>query len=266
MWAFTGFSSNSATLKNPNEKKFLLFLWDNTARLLKKKREIYARSKLYVVAVSDWIKHEIEKSVLGNQTICRIYNGIDTETFKPYDKNLFRKELGLPLDKKIIAFGIKGWADSNKVADDYADNDDVYFAAIGHAHMPTGNKNCTSLPKTQDRDLFAKYLSAADIFLHPTPEDSFGLISAEALSCGVPVVTYDIDALPEIVTHKHVGYVAEYENVQSLKAGIDYVLGLSAEDYARMSARARERIKNDFSCEKMYDEYLSLYKKILAER
>ncbi|PIS03486.1 hypothetical protein COT83_05835, partial [Candidatus Peregrinibacteria bacterium CG10_big_fil_rev_8_21_14_0_10_44_7] len=47
--------------------------------------------------------------------------------------------------------------------------------------------------------------------------DSFGLISAEALSCGTPVVTYSIDALPEIVSHKEVGYIAKYENIDDAK-------------------------------------------------
>ncbi len=266
MWAFTGFASNSATIKNPNKKKFLLYLWDNTAYLLHTKKKIYEKSKLYIVAVSDWMKREAEKSVLGKQDIIRIYNGIDIEIFKPHDKILARKELGLPLDKKIVAFGIKGWLDSNKIIDEYIDRDDVFFTAIGHSNIKTENKNYRSLPQTQDRNMLAKYLCATDVFFHPTPEDSFGLISAEALACGTPVVTYDIDALPEIISHKEVGYVAEYMNVEDAQKGIDYILNLSKDDYAHMSAKARERIVNKFSCEKMYAEYLALYKKLLEEK
>ncbi|MHB1118326.1 MAG: glycosyltransferase [Minisyncoccota bacterium] len=266
MWAFTGFASNSATLKNPNPKKFLLFLWDNTPHLLRMKKNIYKKSKLYVVAVSDWLKTEIEKSVLKGQQITRIYNGIDIDTFKPYDKTLTRKELGLPLDKKIVAFGIKGWPDSNKIVDDYGGNEHVFFMSVGHSNINTTNKNYLPLPHTQDRVLLAKYLSAADVFFHPTPEDSFGLISAEALSCGTPVVTYNVDALPEIVSHKEVGYVAEYENLDDAKNGIEYILNLSKDDYTLMGTKARERIVNNFSCEKMYREYLALYKKILAKK
>lgn len=265
MWAFTGFASDSATLKKPNRKKFLLFLWDNTPHLLRVKKNIYKKSKLCVVAVSDWLKKEIEKSVLRKQSITRIYNGIDVNIFKPYDKTLVRKELGLPLDKKIVAFGIKGWVDSNKIIDSYAGEKDIFFAAIGHSNIKTGNKNYRPFPHTQDRGLLAKYLSAADVFLYPTPGDSFGLISAEALSCGTPVVTYNIDALPEIVSHKEIGYVAEYENINDAQNGIKYILNLSKDAYALMSAKARERIVSNFSCEKMNEEYLALYKKILEK-
>lgn len=266
MWAFTGFASDSATLKKPNRKKFLLFLWDNTPHLLRVKKNIYKKSKLCVVAVSDWLKKEIEKSVLGKQSITRIYNGIDVNIFKPYDKTLARKELGLPFDKKIVAFGIKGWVDSNKIIDSYAGEKNIFFAAIGHSNIKTGNKNYRPFPHTQDRGLLAKYLSAADVFLYPTPGDSFGLISAEALSCGTPVVTYNIDALPEIISHKEIGYVAEYKNINDARNGIEYILNLSRDDYALMSAKARKRITDNFSCEKMYKEYLDLYKKILEKR
>jgi len=266
MWAFTGFASDSATLKNPNKKKFLLFLWDNTSRLLRIKKKIYEKSKLHIVAVSEWLKKEVQKSVLGNQSITRIYNGIDTEIFKPYDKTLARKELGLPLDKKIVACGIKGWVDSNKIIDDYAGRDDIFFAAIGHSNIQTKNKNFTHFPYTENKKLLCLYLSAADVFLYPTPGDSFGLISAESLSCGTPVVTYNIDALPEIVSHKETGYVAEYENLNDAKNGIEYILNLSKDNYALMSAKARERIASNFSREKMCAEYLVLYKKILEKR
>jgi len=265
MWAFTGFASDSATLKNPNKKGFLLFLWDNTARLLRTKKKIYKKSKLYLVAVSNWMKSEIKKSVLGDQTIIRIYNGIDSEIFKPYNKILARKELGLPLDKKIVAFGIKGWIDSNKIVDDYIGKGNVFFAAIGHSNIQTKNKNFVVLRYTENKELLCKYLSAADVFFYPTRGDSFGLTSAEALSCGTPIVTYNTDAIPEIVTHLETGYITQYQDTESAKAGLEYILNLSKENYAHMSTEARKRIIHNFSCEKMFKEYLALYKKLLEK-
>ncbi len=265
MWAFTGFASDSATLKNPNKKKFLLYLWDNTAHLLRTKKKIYEKLRLNIVAVSEWMKREAKKSVLGKQNIIRIYNGVDTEIFKPQDRLLAQKELGLPTNKKIVAFGIKGWTDSNKIIDKYIGRDDVFFIAVGHSNIKTENKNYRALPHTQDRNILAKHLCASDVFFYPTAGDSFGLISAEALSCGTPVVTYSIDALPEIVSHKEVGYVAEYMNVEDAQKGIEYILNLSEDDYTQMSTKARERIVSKFSCEKMYAEYLTLYKKLIEK-
>lgn len=263
IWAITGFANNSATLRNPNKKRFLFFLWDNTSNLLKTKAEIYNKSKLYLVTVSEWLKKETQKSILGKQNITCIYNDVDVKIFKPQNKEFARKELGLPLDKKIIMFGIKGLLDSNKIVDHYIDNNDVFFVEIGDSHIKTKNKNYLSLPVTKDRGLFAKYLSSADIFLNPTQADSFGLLCAEAMACGTPVVTYNVDAIPEIVIHKETGYVAKYRNVDDLKRGIGYILNLPKNEYNDMSKNARERIVNNFSNEKMYKEYLELYNTLL---
>ncbi|HEU0080908.1 MAG TPA: glycosyltransferase [Candidatus Paceibacterota bacterium] len=266
MWALTGFAYNSATLRRPNKKRFLLYLWDTTPFLLRAKARIYARSKLYIVTVSDWLKKETGNGILRGQDIRTIHNGIDTATFAPGNKEAARRALGLPLDKKIVAFGIKGWMDSQNVVESYKGRDDVFFVAIGHDLVRTTNENFKALPRTEDRAELAQYLCAADVFLHPTPEDSFGLISAEAMACGVPIVAYGIDALPEVVAHKKTGYVARYEDVRDAIAGIDYVLGLSPADYQAMSMAARARIVETFSEERMYRQYLDLYRSLIESR
>jgi glycosyltransferase involved in cell wall biosynthesis len=264
IWAITGYASDSATRINPNKKKFLLYLWDNTNNLLSKKKKIYEKSKILIVAVSKWLECELKKSILNNQEIVCIYNGIDTTIFKPYDKKLVRKELALPLDKKIVMFGIKGWVDSNKIIDDYIKRDDLYFIAIGHSHIKTLNKNSISINYIKDRDILSKYLSASDIFLHPTNYDTFGLIVAEAMSSGTPVVTYGIDAIPEIVLHKQTGYIAKYKDVEDLKSGIEYILNLPYDKYNQMCVDARNTIKEKFTLEKMYQKYLNLYTRLLS--
>jgi protein O-GlcNAc transferase len=266
MWAFTGFAYNSATLRKPNKKKFLLYLWDRTPNLLRAKKHIYQKSKLFVVTVSDWLLGEAKKSILNGQDILRIYNGIDTDTFKPGDKIEARKILGLPLDKKIIGCGIKGWLDSSKIFDSYSDQNDLFFVNVGDDHVRTTNKNFAVLPRTEDRKRLSLYFQALDLFLHPTPEDSFGLISTEAMSCGIPVVTYNIDALPEIVLHKKTGYVANYQDIEDAKKGIGYILNLPANEYEAMKIKNRQRILEKFTSERMYKEYLELYRKLLASQ
>lgn len=266
MWAFTGFAYNSITLRNPNKKKFLLFLWDNTPFLLIAKKRIYERAKLFIVTVSDWLLREAGKGILSNQNIQRIHNGIETEIFKPGNKKGARAILGLPQNKKIVGCGIKGWADSNKIIDSYRNRDDIFFVSVGYDHIKTDNKNFAVLPRTENRKKLATYFQALDLFLHPTPEDSFGLIGAEALSCGTPVVAYGVDAIPEVVVHKETGYVARPEDIEDARAGIEYILALSEEKYARMSASASARVAIHFSLEKMYAEYLALYRRALDER
>ncbi len=266
LWAITGFANDSATRKNPNKKRFLLYLWDNTPRLLKIKQKIYSKSKLIIVAVSEWMKKEAQQSILGGQEIVRIYNCVDIDTYRPQDKTILRQELGLPQDKKIVACSIKGWKTSNKIIDNYANNDKMFFMSVGFTHIQTPNKNFLAIPYIKEKTLLSKYLAAADIFLHPTQGDSFGIIAGEALASGTPVVTCNTDALPEVVPHKKVGYVAIPDDVEDLQRGIEYVLNLPKEEYERMSIFGREWVSNNFSLEKMCKEYMALYARVLGEK
>jgi len=263
IWAVTGFAYNSATLRTPNKKKFLLCLWDNTPRLLAAKERIYAKSKLNIVAVSDWVKHEAEKGILAGQKISRVYNGIDTALFKPGNKSELRASLGLPLNKKIVGCGIKGWQESNKIIDSYSARNDVFFVAIGHDNIRTNNKNFRALPRSEERKTLAQYLGSLDFFLHPTDEEAFGLISAEAMACDVPIITYGVDAMPEIVAHGQTGYVARYKNAAELENNLSHALALSPAAYQEMSGKCRQRICDKFTLERMLNEYLELYDTIL---
>lgn len=254
LWAITGFASDSVTLRNPNKKKFLLFLWDRTPALLRAKKRIYEQSKLHIVAVSDWLKQNIETSVLGGQKITRIYNGIDTRIFKPSDKQSARTQLGLPLDKKIIGFGIKGWTNSVEVMERFKDSQDVYFISIGHPNI-ANSYNHKSFGFISDPALLAQILSVMDVFLYPTQGDTFGLSPAEAIACGTPVVTFNVDAMPEIVKHRETGYVARLNDIEDLITGIQYALEMKG-------LRTPTHV---FDIEKTYSEYLALYRTIIDE-
>lgn len=263
LWAITGFASDSVTRAHPNKKRFLLYLWDNTAHLLRIKKRIYNRCRLTIVAVSDWMKKELEKSVLSKQKILRIYNGVQPEIFRPYDKAAVRAKLGLPISKKIISFGLKGWLASEKVLKLYENDENIFFVSIGHSNIKAPANRLKSFSYTTNKNLMAEYYSASDVFLYPTQGDSFGLVAAEALSCGTPVVATDIDALPEIVENGRVGIISPSEKPEDLKRSIDQIFALSGAEYEDMRIRARKRIVEKFSLERMTEEYIDLYRDVL---
>ena len=51
------------------------------------------------------------------------------------------------------------------------------------------------------------WLSAADVFLLPSSEESFGLAALEAMACEVPVIVSRVGGLPEVVTHGETGFL-----------------------------------------------------------
>jgi glycosyltransferase involved in cell wall biosynthesis len=266
LWAITGYASDSITRKNPNKKRFLLYLWDNTQNLLEKKSKIYKNSKLTIIAVSDWMKNEVQNSVLGMQKIIRIYNGIDTSVFTKKDKIKTRQKLGLPLDKKIVAFGTKGWHTVEKIIETTPKDSNLYFLSIGNSNVKTLYPHYKSTEHLTDKNSVAEYLGAADVLLYPTQGDSFGLTAAEAIACGTPVVAYAIDALPEIINHTKNGYLAVPDSQEDLKRGMEYFVNLPQNQYAFLSSEMSNDIANRFSNKKMYEEYKKLYNEILSKK
>jgi len=273
LWPMTAGCTDTGRCLGERPRRFFLFLWDRRKAILKEKEKIYRHTDMHVVAGSRWTKQHMENSILKNNKQYLIHNAIDTRLFRPYEKETERKNLGLPADKKIILFvavggsqnGTKGWGFVKQTIDHYQDSDDITFLCIGGAPKEK-EKNVIYTDYIEDKTLLARYYSASDVFLYPTMADSFGLVVAEAMACGTPVVTFNTDAVPELVEHKKNGYVAEYKNFEDLLAGLQWVLGLKAEEVKKMRSDSSQKITEHFSLESMVNKYMELYNAAIRER
>ncbi|HEX8440598.1 N-acetyl-alpha-D-glucosaminyl L-malate synthase BshA [Archangium sp.] len=113
------------------------------------------------------------------------------------------------------------------------------------------------------QESFAELLAAADVFLLPSEQESFGLAALEALSCGVPVVASNIGGIPEQVEHGKTGYLAP---VGDISAMADHALALveDPERWRLFSRRAREHVLAHFQLAPAIDRYEALYRRLVA--
>ena len=276
MWAITPHCAHSfdCELKKgfyqcPSLNSYPRIAWHNEKYLTRRKRNIYKNSNIEIVVPSLWLKKEVESSVLGDKNIRLIYNGVDINIFKKSDKIESRKELNIPLDKKVILFisdggknnPYKGWEYVEKIIKKFKERDDMYFICIGGDNnlLYKQDSNVHYVPKISDPAILAKYYSSADFFLYPSLADSFGLVVAESMSCGTPVLTFETGGILEIVEHKINGYIAKYRDTEDLIIGLEYLLNLSEFEYNIMSDNSIKRIKDNFTEEKMIEKYVELY-------
>ena len=61
-------------------------------------------------------------------------------------------------------------------------------------------------------------LSAADVFLLPSAQESFGLAALEAMACEVPVVASNVGGLPEVIEHGVTGFLHDPADLDGMAA------------------------------------------------
>ncbi len=107
------------------------------------------------------------------------------------------------------------------------------------------------------------YLSAADVLLLPSEQESFGLAALEAMACEVPVIASRVGGLPEVVTDGETGYLSEVGDIEEMSR---HAVRLLEDDGFRreMGRRARESALANYSTDLVIPKYIDFYERILA--
>ncbi|WP_071120030.1 glycosyltransferase [Romboutsia timonensis] len=241
---------------------------DRTKKMWKDKKNLYDNiPRLAVVGVSEWITREAKESILSSaKYIKTIYNWIDTDLFKPINTIELRKKLFL--QNKFIILGVaSGWSNSKGLN---------YFIELSkciddnHSIILVGNipksielpNNIIHIQETNNVQELVQYYSMADVFLQLSLEETFGKVTAEALSCGTPVIVFDSTANPELVGYK-CGYVA---NKSSLKDVVKYIECIKFNTKEYYSNSCREFALNNFNKEDRISDYINLFENLINVR
>ena len=267
---------NEECLNCPNISLYQALPFDKANFIYKNKKHIYENmaSDTVLVSPSNWLINNVKKSILRDYDIRLINNGIDDNIYKPYNKVDVRNELDLPQNKKILMFACEGgdispWKGGEYIKDVYeafGNNKDLFFMVIGGGNKKELlNKNYLKVPYITDENLLAKYYNASDLFIYPSKADSFGIVVAEALACGLPVITFNTGGIPEIVEHMKTGYVAEHRNIDDFKKGINIFLS-DSNLMEKASILGVEVVKEKFTNKLMVDKYFNLYNEVYEKR
>lgn len=104
-------------------------------------------------------------------------------------------------------------------------------------------------------------LGAADVFLLPSEEESFGLAALEAMACGVPAVVSNAGGLPELVEHGNGGFIVPVGDTAAMARQVVELL-TDAGELARQKTLAHRRAMA-FATTPIVDRYEELYRRLL---
>ncbi|WP_075591053.1 glycosyltransferase family 4 protein [Labilibacter marinus] len=279
MWSFTGgchySGSCSEYVEHCGHCPFLRYRHntDLSYTIHQRKKKIWKKAEMHAVTCSKWLGSLAKEStLLRGKKISAIPNPIDSELFKPIDQLETRKKLGLPLDKKLLLFGAANINDPRKgikylvhaleileikQPELKSKFELVVFGKSNKAFLKNIPFKIHEMNFISNNEELVRLYNAADAFILPSLQDNLPNTVMESLSCGTPVISFKIGGVPEMISHRKTGYLADAKNSDHLSKGIYITLFKSHNE--KMQQDAREFVLNNYSNQIIAEQYQNVY-------
>jgi glycosyltransferase involved in cell wall biosynthesis len=198
-----------------------------------------------------------------------IYDGVDTETFRPVE---VAKEEGL-----VLYVGNSD--DRNKGARYLVEamallkDRDVHLTVVDRSTawtVPTlakdlGIADRVTLTGRLPKDELVRLYNACEVFVSPSLYEGFGLPAAEAMACGAPVIATTAGAFPEVIEDGNSGLLVPPRDARALAQAIERVRSDSFLRY-KLGREGRRRINEHFSWRETAIQTQRLYEDVRSRQ
>ena len=167
------------------------------ARNFEDKKSIFTsipQGRMTLITPSHWLAELVERSFLKDYVVEVRHNTVDGSVFKP-TPSVFRERYGIA-DRFMILGVASPWTERKGLGDFVRlarelDSDRYVIVLIGLSKRQIkvlSSKKIIALPRAKSAQELAEAYTAADVFVHPGLEETFGMTVAEAGSCGTSVI------------------------------------------------------------------------------
>jgi glycosyltransferase involved in cell wall biosynthesis len=239
-------------------------------------RSILRRVHDTYIAVSDWMRGELETQQIDSGRIRVIHCG--------GDPNRFRPELRQPTllrttpDRRVVLFpgrptlvkGATAVAQAIPKVIQRFPNAEFVFTGGGEeeflriASLPSDVASHVRFLGYLPYDDLPPVFASADLAIAPTYYEDFPIRILESLASGVPVVASNVGGIHEVVENDRTGTLVPPGDPVALANGIVDLLQ-DDDRRTRMGAAGRKRIVEEFSCQRAGELTLQLYRQIVDE-
>ncbi|MDJ0579618.1 glycosyltransferase [Crocosphaera sp.] len=287
MWGFTGGCHYAAGCEGyqfncNNCPQLKADQFDLAAAILQDKLDLLSGINLTLVTPSYWLADCVRKSALfKHQRVEVIPNGVEIDKFIPIPKAKAKESLGIKPNTFTLLIGAdngnekrKGFEQMIKALEVCLD-DEKFFIAVQQEKIkllsfgvPNDQLNSLKIPvvslgQINCDDKLAEIYSAADIFVLPSLEDNLPNTMLESMSCGTPVVGFEVGGLPDLVQDNITGKLVPKGDCFALAQAILSALK-TPEKRAVMGENCRQLIQEKYSLSVQANAYLNLYKELLG--
>ncbi len=241
---------------------------------------ISARQNL-IIAISDHIAHfTVARGVRHPARVRRVYHGLEPPVTRALEREgqRIRGELGISADAFLV--GNVGRLAPQKGQRHLIGAMPALLERVPHAHaMIAGAGDLEDFLRDLAEETgvaerihvlgprkdVPALMHAMDVFAMPSIWEGFGLVLLEAMAAGRPIVASRVATIPEVVLDGQTGLLVPAGDPLALAealAQLAHQPGLAA----RMGEAGRERVRHQFSLEKMVGDTELLYRELVDER
>ena len=226
-----------------------------------------------IIAISDAVRLFHVRSRLPAEKLETIHYGLDTIPETPSE--LRPEEAGIPAGAPLVlAIGrLIAQKDHATMLEAFArvlqSQPDARLAILGWGPLDARIRerarsleladSVLVLGRVEPRD----WLARADVFVHTSRWEGFGIVLLEAMLASLPVVATRVSAIPEIVADGETGVLAPAGDSAAIAAHLSALLG-DAERRRVLGANGLRRAHEQFSVARMTGRTLAVYERALA--
>ncbi|QEF99486.1 D-inositol 3-phosphate glycosyltransferase [Stieleria maiorica] len=251
---------------------------DTTRLNFWRKRRLFRSLPARLIVPSNWLKAQVRQSpILKHLPVDVVPNPVDVDTFTPdADPDAcqdLRREFGITAtDQTVLMVAqhldnpFKGVRDGIAVLN-LIKSANVKVMLVGRAAESVAGKinhPCVILPFTDSKQRLADYYRSAKVLLMPSRGETFGLVAAEAMACGTPVVAFDVGGLADVIGDDIGGILISDRDRSAMARAVDELLS-DGRQYMLKSDAGRERSVDLFSLCRHTRSCLTLYQHAIQQ-
>ena len=172
--------------------------------------------------------------------------GLDDDTRLLVYAGRFSRAKNLPLLLEAVARLGRGW----------------HLLLVGGGGAYARSAAVTCLPFQRDPHALARLLASCDLFVHPGPHETFGLVVLEALACGVPVLGVAGGGVAELVD-EGCGLLVRPGCGAALAEGLRALAGA---DLRRLGDNGRRRVLARYDWDRIMPQLVARYASLAGAR